>query len=447
MQPNHILAAVMPLVMTLVVAGVSAAEPTFGGTATQRPNIVLIVADDLGYGSLGCYGGRQIRTPAIDRLAASGIRLTDFHANGPMCSPTRAALMTGRYQQRCAWVDDDELSPPYRVQRRDNSKQRWAWGISAKEVTLAGVLRQAGYRTALVGKWHLGYDEAFHPMNRGFDEFRGFIGGAVDYHTHVATHGLHALDWWRDRQIEDERGYSTDLLTRYATDFITRHADGQFFLCLAHAAPHEPLQGRDASRAAPQPAIYREMIEALDESVGAIIARLDEHEITRNTIVIFCSDNGPQPPQGRPAEGPLRGIKGSLLEGGHRVPCIVSWPGTLPANANCDAAVMTMDLFPTLGRLGGATTPAGHTLDGVDILPLLDGGSALDARVMHWRFVDVWAVREGPWKLLGKLDTPTMLFNLADDLGEKTNLLDMEPQRASALLSLHQRWTTAVGSR
>jgi arylsulfatase A-like enzyme len=263
--------------------------------------------------------------------------------------------MTGRYQQRCTWVDDAELSPAYREQRRDNPKQRWAWGIAAEELTLAALLRQAGYRTSLVGKWHLGYDEAFHPMNRGFEEFRGFVGGAVDHHTHIATHGLHALDWWHDRRIENQQGYSTDLLTRHATEFIDRNAGTTFFLCLAHAAPHAPLQGRDPSRTAPQPAVYREMIESLDDSVAVVMAKLDEHGLTENTLVVFCSDNGPQPPRRQAAEG--------------------------------------------------------------------------------------------PWKLLGEHDAPTMLVNLTDDLGEKRDRLAQEPERAERLMSHHREWTAAVGVR
>jgi arylsulfatase A len=180
-------------------------------SSVKKPNIVLIMADDLGYGALGCYGNTEVKTPNLDALAKSGVRLTDFHSNGPMCTPTRAALMTGRYQQRCAWVDDEELSPKMREQRKENLKQRWAWGISPQELTLPRLLQQCGYRTAILGKWHLGYDPKFHPLNYGFDEFRGYIGGAVDYHTHVATHGTEELDWWHDKTIENETGYTTDL--------------------------------------------------------------------------------------------------------------------------------------------------------------------------------------------------------------------------------------------
>ena len=290
-----------------------------------RPSIVLIMADDLGYRSLGYYGNHDIDTPHIDRLAANGMRLTDFHSNGPMCSPTRAALMTGRYQQRCRWVDDSDLSPAFQGQRRDNVKQRWAWGISPQESTVAVLLQHAGYRTVLIGNWHLGYDRAFHPMNYGFDEFHGFVGGAVDYHTHIATHGLQDLDWWRDRTLTNDAGYSTDLLTRYATEFIDRHKAEPFFLYVAHAAPHVSLQGRNPAGSDPPAATYREMIEALDDSVGAIVSKLGEHDLSGNTIVVFCSDNGADPPGKTPANGPLRGEKGSVFEVG--TACRASWYG------------------------------------------------------------------------------------------------------------------------
>ncbi|MFN5655443.1 MAG: sulfatase-like hydrolase/transferase, partial [Verrucomicrobiota bacterium] len=320
-----------------------------------RPNIILILADDLGYGSLGSYGHEKVKTPHIDRLAASGARLTDFHSNGAMCTPTRAALMTGRYQQRCAWVPDEELTPLSREQRRLNPKQRWAWGVSAHEVMLPAVLGRAGYRTALIGKWHLGYDPKFHPMNHGFDEFRGFVGGNVDYHTHVAGYGDKTLDWWRDRQKQDEPGYATDLLTRHATDFIRQNKAGPFFLYLAHGAPHEPWQGRDPAKKRSAAVTYQEMIETLDESVGAVLSALHEHGLEKKTLVIFCSDNGPDAPTGFRANGALQGKKGSMFEGGHRVPCVASWPGVIPGGLKHDATAMTMDFLPTFAKLAGAT--------------------------------------------------------------------------------------------
>jgi arylsulfatase A-like enzyme len=413
----------------------------------RRPNIVLIMADDLGYGSLGCYGGESAATPHLDRLAAGGLRLTDFHSSGPVCSPTRAALLTGRYPQRCDWVPDADLSPVFQQQRRENPSQRWAWGISPQEVTIASVLRGAGYRTALVGKWHLGYDYAFHPMNYGFDEFRGFMGGNVDYHTHVAGYGLKQLDWWNGRQIENEPGYTTDLLTRYATEFIEQHRDRPFFLYLAHAAPHDPWQGRDQARKKSPAETYREMLVALDASVGTVAAALRTHGLEKNTLLIFCSDNGAQAPRGVPANAPLKGRKGELSEGGHRVPFIASWPGVIAPGTTSDATLMTMDFFPTFARLGAAKIPSDRAIDGTDMLTVLRGDVRSLNRNLHWRFGDAWAVRRGPWKLLGQGATPRTLVNLADDLTEKTNRLEAEPVRVQELLQLHRHWSESAGER
>jgi len=409
----------------------------------RRPNIVLIVADDLGCGSLGCYGSREVNTPNLDRLAANGMRFTDFHSNGPMCTPTRAALMTGRYQQRCAWVDDSELSPVFREQRRNNMKQRWAWGVAIGERTIADLLKRAGYRTGIIGKWHLGYDFGFHPMNQGFDEFRGFVGGAVDYHTHIASHGLQALDWWKDWEVENEPGYVTDLLTGYATDFIARNKERAFFLYLAHAAPHDPLQGRDPKRKKSPAETYREMIEVLDESVGKVQEALREHHLGEKTLVIFCSDNGPAPPRGHDANGKFRGGKGSLYEGGHRVPCIISWPGVVPAGSVSGDPVLTMDFFPTFANLAGAAPAEDREVDGMDLLPILRGDGGEPGRVLHWRFGDRWAVRKGDWKLIDD----KVLYHLGKDPAETKNIYAEHPEVVEQLRNLNRQWTREVGGR
>jgi arylsulfatase A-like enzyme len=412
------------------------------GLAAGQPNIVLILADDLGYGSVGSYGNKQVRTPHIDGLAATGIRCTDFHSSGPMCTPTRAALLTGRYPQRCAWVDDEQLSPVFRDQRRENIKQRWAWGISLAELTIADVLKNGGYATALIGKWHLGYDFKFHPMNQGFDEFRGFISGAVDYHSHVATSGLQQLDWWNGKEIRNDDGYATDLLTRYALDFISRHEAGPFFLFVSHAAPHVPLQGRDPNQQQSPAETYKEMIEVLDESVGAIVNALDDHGLRENTLILFCSDNGPVLPPGFPDASPFRGKKGSLLEGGHRVPAIINWPARLPSGKDCDVPLSTMDLFPTFARLAGVSPPRNHAIDGIDILPILKREAADPQRVLHWRFGNQWAVRRGDWKLI---DGKT-LYHLGNDPGESNNLAAEQPGNVEELHRLNREWTRDVGN-
>ena len=426
-----------------VLSGIAAAAET----KTAAPNLVLILADDLGYGSLGCYGSKQVATPQLDRLAASGIRFTDFHSSGPMCSPTRAALMTGRYPQRCAWVPDEELSPVFRQQRRENPAQRWAWGIALEERTLAETLRDAGYRTGILGKWHLGYDTRFHPMNQGFDEFRGFTGGAVDYHSHVATHGLKELDWWNGKEIRNETGYTTDLLTEHAVDFIGRHKDRRFFLYLAHAAPHDPWQGRDPAAKKTPAETYKEMIGVLDESVGRVVAALRQHGLETNTLLVFCSDNGAAPPSKVAANGRLKGRKGSLHEGGHRVPFIASWPGVIPAGSTSTATAMTMDLFPTFAKLAGAEPSTLPHLDGIDLMPLLEDGKPGPGRTLHWLFGDTWAVREGPWKLIGKASKATYLVNLETDPAEQGNRLGEQTVIADKLTAAHRQWIAETGER
>jgi arylsulfatase A-like enzyme len=334
-----------------------------------------------------------------------------------------------------------------RKQRSENPKQRWAWGVSRDELFLPELLGQSGYGSALVGKWHLGYDRRFHPMNHGFDQFRGFIGGAVDYHSHVATHGDKELDWWQNDKIADEEGYATDLLTRYATEFIGRSKQRPFFLYLAHAAPHEPLQGRQRGEAKSPASVYQEMIEALDESVGAVIRSLRDHDLEKNTLVIFCSDNGPAAPKGFPANGSLRGAKGSMLEGGHRVPFIANWPGVIPGGRTSSDVVMTMDFLPTFARLAAASIADRHTIDGIDLMPILKGESRIPQRNLHWLFGDSWAVRKGPWKLTGKGDHPEALFQLDDDLSEKNNLIKQQPEMADELFALHRKWIAEVGDK
>lgn len=439
---------VVPIAATLLapLAFLSFSDIAEGASA-GKPNIVLILADDLGYGSLGCYGNKDVTTPNIDHLASTGLSLTDFHSNGAMCTPTRAALMTGRYQQRCAWVPDGELSPVFREQRKANPAQRWAWGLSQDEVTLPRLLQRAGYRTGLIGKWHLGYDAGFHPMNYGFDEFRGYVGGNVDYHTHVAGYGLKEVDWWKDRKIQNEPGYTTDLLTNYATDFIERNKETPFFLYFAQEAPHEPWQGRDATSKQSPTETYKEMIGILDESVGKVIKALRKNHLESNTLVIFCSDNGPAAPRGFAANGILQGKKGSMLEGGHRVPFIASWPGVIPAGKTSNQTVMTMDFLPTFAKLAGASIPDGHLVDGMDMMPLLQGDTKTSDRVLHWMHGAAWAVRKGAWKLMGHGGHGQKLVNLDDDISEKNDLIQKNADSADELVKLHRRWIDEVGSR
>ncbi len=433
-----------------------------------RPNFVVIMADDMGYADLGCYGNDRYATPHLDALAREGLRFTDFHANGPVCSPTRAALLTGRYQQRSG-VDEVVFADPARGKRDGH-------GLQPEEVTFAEVLRGAGYRTGLMGKWHLGYDRKFNPRHQGFDVFRGYLSGNVDFHSHIDQAGI--ADWWHDLEQVAEPGYSTHLITRHAVRFIEENAARPFCLYVAHEAPHSPFQGpndppvrgpqaKAPVRGAEIARAYREMVQEMDRGVGEIVATLRKLGLAENTLVFFCSDNGGTR-EGN--NGPLRGHKASVWEGGHRVPGIAWWPGRIRAGVTAETA-LTMDLMPTLIALGGAPLPAERRLDGVDLSPVLFGRGALPARMLFWGYQGRFAVREGPWKLVVNQRAPAadgpegkakgkakaaadaggepkpQLFHLGDDVGESRDLAAREPARVRALETALAAWRAEVAPR
>lgn len=421
-------------------------------TRAGRMNIVLIMADDLGYGDVGCYGSTVSQTPHIDALAATGLRFTDFHSSGAMCSPTRAAMLTGQYQQRFGSKFDTALSGIHDVDD----------GLPLEATTLAEVLKKQGYTTACFGKWHLGYKPPFLPPNQGFDEFRGLASGDGDFHTHINRAG--GEDWWHNNAIEMEEGYTTDLLTKYSVDFIERHRETPFFLYVPHLAIHFPWQGPNdpphreqgkdyakdkwgviPDRSNVQPHVTA-MVEALDKSVGAIMAALKQHGLAENTLVIFTSDNGGYITYGKDfknisSNGPLRGWKAQVYEGGHRVPMIVWWPGKIRPGETAETGHST-DLFPTLGKLTGASMDD-LQLDGVDQAPLWFDRKALPERMLFLRTATAHAVRNGPWKLCvhGKR---TELYNLADDLGETDNLAKQFPEKVEQLSNAWKKWNADV---
>lgn len=425
----------------------------FAVSAASQPNIVFILADDLGYSDLCCYGSKENQTPHLDRLAKNGIRFTDFHSNGPMCSPTRAAFLTGLYQSRFGRRFESALSGS----RRDP-------GLPLKAVTIAEVLSQAGYATGMFGKWHLGYEAPFLPSNQGFDEFRGLVSGDGDFHTQVDRSGNE--DWWKNDAIEVEKGYTTDLITRHSVDFIERHRNKPFFLYIPHLAIHFPWQGPDdpphrkagvgyhkdkwgviPNRANVRPHVTA-MIERLDHSVGQIIATLERLNLTGNTLVVFTSDNGGYRDYAGGFEnisnmGPLRGEKGTIYEGGHRVPAIFSWPGKIEALV-CHETAMTFDLFPTFAALAKGSPGVAKSLDGVDLRPVLFEGKTIPERTLFWRMGSNKAVRNGSWKLCVRGKKPPELYNLAEDLGEKQNLFRNHATIASALMKSLVDWEADV---
>lgn len=419
----------------------------------SRPNIVLIMADDLGYGDLGCYGSTLNKTPNIDRLAEAGLRFTDFHSSGPMCSATRAGMLTGRYQQRYGANFDGALSGESNVPGE---------GLPLDAVTVAEVLQAQGYATALFGKWHLGYAPPLTPPNQGFDEFRGFMTGDGDHHTHIDRSGN--PDWWNGDQLEADEGYNADLLTDYSIDFVERHKETPFLLFVSHLSIHFPWQGPNdppqraagtsyhddkwgiiPDRSNVQPHV-KAMVENLDANTGRLLDAIRAAGIADNTLIIFTSDNGGYITYGEDfknisSNGPLRGQKTELWEGGHRVPAIFAWPGKIKPGVT-DAMGHSTDLFPTFARLAGASVE-GMPLDGLDINPLLFEGQPLPDRQLFYRKDKAGAVRSGPWKLVHDGTTP-QLFNLDNDIGETNDLAAKMPEKTAELMTAWKIWETDV---
>ena len=422
-------------IVCLFAAFAANADPRPLDAARDKPNIVLIMADDLGYGDLSCYGSDFINTPHIDALAKNGIRFTDYHSNGAVCSPTRAALMTGRYPQRTG------------VEGVITAKSHREVGLPLEEVTIAEVLKDAGYSTAMFGKWHLGYDiKRFGPQRQGFETFEGFVSGNVDYFNKIDQEGY--KDWYVGDELKHVEGYVTDLINDCGADWIRKQSkDKPFFLYLAHGAPHYPLQGPDGKgfrvvgkkvgQPVPNPkAVYKAMIESMDEGIGRMVAELKKQGQIENTLIIFCSDNGQA--RGVGSAGALRGSKGTVYEGGHRVPMVMQWPGTFNVG-EYNEPVIGMDLFPLFAVIAFADLPEKLALDGV--LPFdTDQLEKTDGRTLHWVHGNKHAIRQGEWKLVMNDKKKPELYNLEDDLGEKNNLAEQQPERVKQMREAHEAW-------
>ena len=403
-----------------------------------KPNFVIIMADDLGYSGIGCFGNEVIETPNLDQMASEGIRFTDFHSNGPVCSPTRAALLTGKYQQRTG------------IEGVVTAARHRDIGLDLDEITFADALKEQGYVTGMFGKWHVGYPGEFNPVLQGFDEFKGYVSGNVDYHSHIDQAGY--FDWWDGQELKDDKGYTTDLITRYGVEFIKKNKNRTFLLYLPHEAPHYPFQrrtdnpvremGKDKPVNVPAdsiPGIYKEMVEVMDEGIGEIIQTLKALKLDRSTLVFFCSDNGGAKDYGY--NKPLRGHKGQVYEGGHRVPAIAWWPGKIKPGTESEEILMTMDLFPTMLEL--SKTGIHQELDGISFKEVLLKDKKLPERDIFWRFGDNKAIRRGNWKLVVS-DQSTELFDLDEDLSEKNNLKSLNPDVVNALLKKLKTWEEDV---
>lgn len=412
--------------------------------AQDRPNIVMIMADDLGYGDISCYGSTLAKTPNLDKLAVEGVRFTDFHSNGPVCSPTRAALFTGLYQQRTT------------ITAVINASNNRDHGMPTDIRTMPQEMKELGYKTALFGKWHLGIPERFNPSRRGFDVFKGFLAGNIDYHNHLDREGN--LDWHQQTELKDEKGYITELMTNHALDYIDENKDNPFLLAIMHGAPHLPYQGpTDKGLRIPntpfgkQPKnlpnrdikqIYKEMIESMDKEIGKVVAKLDQHNLRKNTLIVFCADNGQTGPG---SSGGLKGKKSSINEGGHRVAGIFNWPGKIKPQVS-KATAMTMDLMPTFLDMAGAESLDKYNLDGISLLPLLTQSQPLPKRYTFWEYKGKKAVRDGNWKLIisGK---KMELYDLGKDLGEKKNVSGEYPEKVQNMSKAINEWYAEVSPK
>lgn len=422
--------------------------------AAAQPNIVFILADDMGYGDLGCYGHPRAKTPVIDRLAKEGVRFTQHYSNGTECSPTRTALLTGRYQQRAGGLEC--AIGTGNVGRYDDAIRLAAerqLGLPAKQVVLPSALKRAGYACGVFGKWHLGYEPQFNPMEYGWDEFFGYMGGNVHYFNHRETSDLHVL--FRGRLPVHAEGYMTHLITDHSIAFIERHKAKPFFLYVSHESPHFPFQGpKDAKKRVdkanwmtPDADAYVAMLEDLDSEVGRVLAALKKHGLEKNTLVIFVSDNGGF--AGAANMGLLNGAKSTTLEGGIRVPLIMRWPGQIRAGTTSHQVCATFDLTRSILNLADAKAPT-NRLDGVDIVNHITARKPDFSRTLFWRGKRgerIWsAVRVGDLKYVRKTEGQTQewLFDLSKDLGEKTNLTSKHPKDLARLKKLLAVWEKEV---
>jgi arylsulfatase A-like enzyme len=415
---------------------------------TRPPNIVLIMADDLGYRDLGCCGNRDIQTPHLDRLAREGVRATNFYVTWPACTPSRGSLLTGRYPQRNGLYDmirNDLVNYGHRFTEEEYAvSPEMTLGLDVREVTIAGVLQKAGYATGIVGKWDSGRARRFLPLQRGFDFFYGFANTGIDYWTHE-RYGVPSLFRGNDR-IKDD-GYATELFRREALAFIQGNKDRPFFLYAAFNAPHGASNLERDSHQVPDTYVrryagadpkanrtkYRAMVTCMDDAIGAILDRLQQLGLESNTLVLFCSDNGGTKVGDN---GPLRGFKAQMFEGGLRVPFLARWPARLPAGRVTDEFLTTLEIFPTLTRAAGAVPPSGVVLDGFDMTAVLQGKEKSARAEMFWQRRKDRAARVGTYKWVESA-AGSGLFDLARDISEQR---DLSQERPELLEQLRNRW-------
>ena len=416
----------------------TSASAALRNQAGTRPNIVFILADDLGWGDLSCYGRPDYRTPNLDRLASQGVRFTDAYSASAVCTPTRCGFITGRYPGR---VKIGLIEP-----LPGNNR---SVGLDPGHPTIASLLKKSGYDTALIGKWHLGFRPEWGPNAHGFDEFFGILSGAADYHLHKT--GMGEPDLYENLRPVERSGYLTDLFTDAAVKYITQRRSVPFYLSLHYTAPHWPWQDRKGGERVTftdktiEPItmggggslkLYAEMMRSLDEGIGRVMKALRTSGIDRNTLVIFTSDNGGERFS---YEWPFSGEKGELLEGGIRVPAIVRWPAAIPANRMTSQMAITMDWTATILATAEAQPAEGYPLDGINLIPIIKGASPVQDRTFCWRIYDQDAVRQGKWKYFRNGER-RRLFNLSSDRREQADFSIKNPDVLERLAGEFEKW-------
>jgi len=407
--------------------------------AAPPANVVILLADDLGYAGVGCTGCPDIPTPHIDSIAKGGVRFTNGYVAAPLCAPSRAGLLTGRYQQRFGFEHNpgpEQVASPL-------------YGIPRAEAILAERFRANGRATGMVGKWHVGYKPDLAPPARGFDEFYGFLSGA---HAYFPQRGRRGGGIYRGTEIAVEREYLTDAWSREAVAFVDRHKDAPFLLYLPFNAVHTPLEAsekylsRFPSMREGKRRTHAAMVTAMDDAIGAVLGKLREHGLMERTLVFFLSDNGGPTPKNTSSNAPLRGFKAQMWEGGIRIPFMAQWEGKLPAGKVYANPVISLDILPTACAAAGIAVPPEAKLDGVDLLPFLAGANAGKPHEdLFWRMGQQWAVRSGDWKLVMTRGTAQpWLVDLAADVSESADLSAANPEKARELRGKYDAWSAQM---
>lgn len=415
--------------------------------AQDQPNIVFFFADDAGYADFGFHGSEEMKTPKLDKLASEGVRFTQGYVSDPTCGPSRAGLITGRYQQRFGFEENNVPGFMSEVSALDGNDM----GLPVEEVTMGDYMQSLGYTTAYYGKWHLGGADRFHPTRRGFDEFYGFRGGARSYYAYSSDPPLKMDKMERGfENYEEHEGYLTDALADEAMDFIEKNKEKPFFIFLAFNAVHTPMDARPEDMAEfPEFTGLRQKVAAMtlamDRACGKVMDKLEELGLDENTIVVFTNDNGGPTDKNGSINKPLSGTKSNHLEGGIRVPFLMKWPGKINPKSVYKQPVITLDLLPTFFEAGGGDVDSLTNLDGVDLMPYINGHKKeRPHQRLFWKKDCRAVVRDGDWKLIRFPDRPAELYNIAEDIGEHNNLAAVYPEKVRKMYKMIFQWESTL---